>query len=43
MQRCQIGVLSQRAQHHVGLGPKHDIVLVTDHGLEGKLVLRSAR
>ena len=43
MQRCHFGVLSPRAQHHVGVGAKHAIVLVTDRVLEGKIVLRSAR
>jgi len=39
MQGCRIGVLSPRAQHHVGLGSKHDIVLVTDRVLEEKIAL----
>ena len=42
MQRCRIGVLSPRAQHHVGVGSKHAIVLVTDRVLEEKTALRSA-
>ena len=43
MQRCQIGVLSPRAQHHVGLGEKHAIVLVPYRVLEEKIALRLAR
>ena len=42
-QRCQIGVLSPPAQHHVGVGSKHELVLVTDRLLEEKTALRSAR
>ena len=42
MQRYQIGVLSPRAQHHVGVGSKHDIVLVTHRVLEEKIALPSA-
>ena len=43
MQRCQIGVLSPRAQHHVGAGAKHAIVFVTHRVLGKKYALRSAR
>ena len=42
MQRYQIGVLSPRAQHHVGVGSKHDIVLVTHRVLQEKIALPSA-
>ena len=43
MQRCRFGVLLPRVQHHVGLGSKHAIVLVTDRVLEEIIALRSAR
>lgn len=39
MQGFRIGVLSPRAQHHVVLGSKHDIVLVTNRVLEEKIAL----
>ena len=43
MRQCQIGVLSPRAEYHVGVGSKHAIVLVTDPVLEEKIALRLAR
>ena len=43
MQRCQIGVLLQRAQHHVGVRSKHAIVPVANRVLGEKIALRSAR
>ena len=43
MQRCQIGVLSLRAQHRVGVGSKHAIVLATHRVLGEKIAQRLAR